>query len=167
MKSVLRYAFQVTSYVALAVLIGWLSVRPTYEYVSADVAVIKVSFSHAADRITPCVQFTPEEIAALPPNKRRPSKCERERRPLRFELDVGGETVFAVDEKPSGLWNDGAASVYQSLEFEPGNYDITVRLRDSDRDGGWDYVASENVRLVAGRYTTITFRAESGGFHFR
>lgn len=150
-----------------ALLMAWLSVSPVYQYVSADVAIVKVSFSHAAERVTPCVQLTPKEIAALPPNQRRPAKCERERLPLTFELDVDGETRLTLNKGPSGLWNDGAASIYESLELQPGVYEVAVRLRDSDRDEGWDYAASENIRLVAGRYTTITFRAESGGFEFR
>ena len=103
----------------------------------------------------------------MPPNERRPAKCERERLPLEFELDVNGETVLELDKGPSGLWNDGAASVYESLQLPPGTYEMTVRLRDSGREQGWDYAASQNVRLEAGRYTTITFRAESGGFNFR
>jgi hypothetical protein len=33
--------------------------------------------------------------------------------------------------------------------------------------GGWDYTHTEDVTLVAGRYLTVTFRAETGGFNFR
>ncbi|MDX1508617.1 MAG: hypothetical protein R3358_10080 [Woeseiaceae bacterium] len=167
MTRLLRYAVQAACYAALAALMAWLSVSPVYEYAASDVAIIKVSFSHAAQRVTPCVQLTPEQIAALPPNRRRPAKCERERLPLRFELDVDGDTLLVIDRVPSGLWNDGPASIYESFELEPGSYDIAVRLRDSGPGQGWDYTARENVRLTAGRYTTITFRAESGGFEFR
>ena len=167
MKPILRYSAQLLCYTLLAALMAWLSVSPPYEYADEDVAIVKLSLSHAAQRITPCVQLTPQEIAALPPNQRRPAKCERERHPVRLELDVNGATVLAVDRAPTGLWNDGAASIYESFEFLPGTYDIAVRLRDSGLDQGWDYTARENVRLDAGRYTTITFRAESGGFEFR
>ena len=49
----------------------------------------------------------------------------------------------------------------------PGEHEIEVRLRDSDRQEGWDFSKRETVDLAAGRYFTITFKAETGGFHFR
>ncbi|MDH3848003.1 MAG: hypothetical protein OEV05_09440, partial [Gammaproteobacteria bacterium] len=62
---------------------------------------------------------------------------------------------------------DGPASVYERFEVAPGTHTIIARLRESDRPDGWDYVHSETVTLVAGRYFTVTFRAETGGFSFR
>ena len=53
------------------------------------------------------------------------------------------------------------------MSVAPGTHTITVRLRDTARTDGWDYEYSERVTLVAGRYFTITFRAETGGFKFR
>ena len=44
---------------------------------------------------------------------------------------------------------------------------MTARLRDSDRSEGWDYEQTENVTIEAGRYFTVTFRANAGGFDFR
>ena len=162
-----RYALQALLYAAFAVVIGGLSVRPTYHYTTPDLAVVKVSFSHAAERLIPCVQLTPAEIAAMPPNERRPAKCERERHVMRFELDVDGEALFATDRAPSGLWNDGPASIYHRFEIAPGEHEFTLRLRDSADQEEWSYVASRTLDLQAGRYTTIRFRAQAGGFEFR
>ena len=68
---------------------------------------------------------------------------------------------------PSGLWSDGAASVYERFDVEPGQHTVTARLRDTNRSEGWDYVYTETVTLVEGRYFTVTFRPETGGFSFR
>ena len=57
--------------------------------------------------------------------------------------------------------------MYERFEIEPGEHTVTARLRDTDRDQGWDYTYTENVRLEAGRYFTVTFRANAGGFEFR
>ncbi len=167
MASGLRIALQVLAYTAFAVVTGFLSASPAYDYADAAQATIKLSLSHAADRVKPCVRLTPEEIAALAPNMRRPEQCERERLPLTVELEIDSEIVARFVAPPSGLWHDGPASIYERFEVTPGPHRIVARLRDSNRAEGWDHVHAEDVTLPRGRYFTITFRAESGGFSFR
>jgi hypothetical protein len=130
-------------------------------------AAIKLSLSHPADRVEPCVQLTPEQIAELAPNMRRVEQCERERLPLTVRLEIDGELLAQIEAPPSGLWNDGPSSVYERFEVAAGRHTITAKLRQSARPDGWDYEHSEDVTLAAGRYFTITFRAETGGFRFR
>ena len=167
MRNVLRYLIQITAYAAFAVVVGYLSFWPRYEYAAPEAAVIKLSLSHAANRVEPCVQLTPQEIAELAPNMRRTEACERKRLPLALELELDGEVVVRLQAKAAGLWEDGPASVYESFDIPPGPHRITVRLRDSAEMEEWDYTHSEDVELVAGRYLTITFKAETGGFAIR
>ena len=167
MNNGLRLFLQAITYAVFAILVGYLSASPAYDYTDPGNATIKLSLSHAADRVKPCVRLTPEQIAELAPNMRRPETCERQRLPLTVELEIDGETVTTIEAPPSGLWNDGPASVYERFEVDPGRHTITARLRDSDRTEGWDYVHTEDVTLVASRYFTVTFRAETGGFAFR
>lgn len=154
-------------YGAFAAFIGYLSVAPPYQYADPELAVIKLSLSHAADRVEECVKLTPQQINERAIKGERINECERERLPLAVELDVDRTTVLSLVAIPSGLWNDGPASVYERLAVNAGAHTITVRLRDSARETGWDYEYSEEVDLAPGRYFTITFRAENGGFAFR
>ena len=167
MNNLFRYLVQFAAFSAFAVFVGYFSSSPPFEYAQAESAVVKLSLSHAADRVAPCVLLTPEEIAALAPNMRRTESCERARLPLSIELDVDGQRVLAMQAAPSGLWGDGPASVYQRFDLPPGQYRMAVRLRDTARADGWDYTLVEDVNLTAGRYLTITFRAENGGFKIR
>ena len=154
-------------YGAFAAFIGYLSVAPAYQYADPGLAVIRLSFSHAADRVVECVKLTPQQINERAIKGKPLNECERERLPLVVELDVDGTTVLSLTAIPSGLWKDGPASAYEQLTVDPGAHTITARLRDSARDQGWDYEFSETVNLAPGRYFTITFRAENGGFVFR
>jgi hypothetical protein len=158
---------QVLLYGAFAAIIGYLSIAPAYQYADAELAVIKLSLSHAADRVEECVKLTPQEINERATKGEPINECERERLPLAVELDVDGATVLSLAAIPSGLWKDGPASVYERLAIDAGAHTITARLRDSARETGWDYEYSEEVNLSPGRYFTITFRAENGGFEFR
>lgn len=167
MRSVLRYAMQFAAYAAIAVLLGYFATLPPYYYGDAGQASVKVSLSHAADRVEPCVQLTPEEIAELAANMRRAEICERERLPLILELDIDGQTVLSLTAQPSGLWKDGPASIYERFDVAPGEHFVAARLRDTARTDGWDWQKSATVDLRAGRYFTITFRPETGGFNFR
>jgi len=167
MTSVTRLLLQVITYVAFAVCLGYLSASPGYDYGSSDMASIKLSLSHAANRVKPCVRLTPQQIAELAPNMRVAEKCERERLPLSVELEIDGEIAVTLQVPPSGLWNDGNASVYERFEIAAGEHEVTARLRDTDRIDGWDYTHTETVNLEAGRYFTVRFRPETGGFNFR
>jgi hypothetical protein len=167
MHSALRFLLQGAAYVAMAASLGYFATLPPYEYGNARLASVKVSLSHAADRVRPCVQLTQEEIAELAANMRRTETCERERLPLIFELDIDGETILDLRAEPSGLWNDGPASIYERFEVAPGTHTIAARLRDTARTAGWDYAREETVELRPGLYFTITFKPETGGFHFR
>ncbi len=158
---------QVLLYVAFAAIVYYFSVAPGYRYADPATATIKLSLSHAADRVEACVELTPQEINERALAGEPLNECARERLPLTVELDIDGEQVLQVTATPSGLWNDGPASVYERLDVAPGTHTITARLRDTARDDGWDYEHTERVTLVEGRYFTITFRAETGGFGFR
>ncbi|MEJ2128269.1 MAG: hypothetical protein P8X81_05445 [Woeseiaceae bacterium] len=158
---------QALLYSVFAAFIGYLSIAPAYRYADPELAVITLSVSHAADRVEECVKLTPDEINARAMKGESLSECARERLPLTVEVDVGGETVIRVTAKPSGLWSDGPASVYEKIDVQAGSHTITARLRDSARESGWDYEYSEEVDLSPGRYFTIRFRAETGGFAYR
>lgn len=167
MTKLYRLTLQALAYLGLMALVGYLSASPGYNYASSDMAAVKLSLSHAADRVKPCVRLTPEQIAELAPNMRQVERCERERLPLTVRIELDGKVLAQIEAPPSGLWKDGPASVYERFEVEPGRHAVTAKLRQSDRPDGWDYTHSEDVTLQAGRYFTITFRAETGGFRFR
>ena len=158
---------QVLLYAAFAVFIGYLSVAPRYRYADPELASIKLSLSHAANRIEDCVRLTPDQINARARRGELLDECERERLPLSVEIELDGEIVLALTATPSGLWKDGPASVYERFDVAAGKHTITWRLRDSDRIAGWDYEHTESVELSPGRYFTIRFRAETGGFAYR
>jgi hypothetical protein len=166
-NNVLRYLVQITAFTAFAVFVAFFSKSPAFHYAQDTAAVIKLSLSHAADHVAPCVLLTPQEVAALAPNMRRTESCERARLPLSIELELDGELVLSAQAMPSGLWGDGPASVYEKFNLPPGSYQMDVRLRDTARTEGWDYTLSKKVELIAGRYHSVTFKAETGGFKFK
>ncbi|MDH3847982.1 MAG: hypothetical protein OEV05_09335, partial [Gammaproteobacteria bacterium] len=71
MNSWFRIALQALTYAAFAVVLGYLSASPAYDYAAEEYATVKLSLSHAANRVKPCVRLTPKEIAELAPNMRR------------------------------------------------------------------------------------------------
>ena len=158
---------QLLLYAAFAVVVGYFSIAPRYQYANPGVATLKLSLSHAADRVRECVRLTPDEINARAQRGESLNDCERERLPLTVEIDIDGTTVLHISAEPSGLWSDGPASVYERFDVAAGRRTITARLRDSARDSGWDYEHTETVELRPGRYFTVRFRAETGGFAFR
>ena len=158
---------QLLLYTIFAVVVVYFSIAPGYRYADPGLAEIKLSLSHAADRVEECVKLTPQQINERALAGEPLNECARERLPLTVELDIDGERMLRVTAQPSGFWNDGPASVYERIEIPAGTHTITARLRDSARSDGWDYEHTEAVELRPGRYFTVRFRAETGGFAFR
>lgn len=162
----LRYAGQALGFAAFAITIGLLATRPAYTYLAPDHALIKLSFSHAGQPLKPCRRYSPEELAKMPFNERKPTNCERGRWPVHVQLDLDGQRIYRGTHEPAGLWNDGPSAVYARFEIPAGRHRLAVRLRDDGRESGWTYEAARTVDIAAGENFVIDFRAAEGGFSF-
>lgn len=159
-----RIILQAIVYAAIAIAIGYLSAAPAYRPIPSGKGLITLTFVHAGARRFDCRRLTAEEIAALPPNMRRPEDCPRERVPLYTELSVDGNVLIRADLEPAGVARDGPASVYRKLLVDPGRRHISVRLRDTSRAEGYDHVFERTVEIAPGQHVVIDFRPEQGGF---
>lgn len=153
-------------YAAFMAGLGFLATLPAYTYVDPGAAVITLSFGHAGEKVSECRRLTPEEIAALAPNMRRPTDCPRERVSLLVELELDDATLYRASLAPSGLARDGASSVYRRFVVAPGRHRLSARLRDSRREEGFDYELAEDIELAPGQHMVVDFRAGTGGFKF-
>ncbi len=158
---------QAVAYILFVSFLGAFAATPDITYLEADLAVIKLSFSHAADHVSPCRRLSQEEIAALPANMRRSEECPRARLPLLVELELDGEIATRRLLAPAGLQHDGAAAIYQRFPVAAGKHRIVARLRDSARGEGFDYQREAEIELAPGQNFVIDFRSESGGFVFK
>ena len=157
---------QAIAYALFAGVIGYFATSPAYTHLDPGHALIKLSFSHAGQHKGECRQRTPEEIANLPPNMRRPMDCPRERVPLQVELMLDGELLYRGELPPSGLAGDGAAMAYRKFPVAAGKHHLMARLRDSDRSTGYDYEKAEDITLHPRQNFVIDFRPALGGFLF-
>jgi len=159
----LAWAGQLLLYGVFALVIGVFSRWPEYRHLGADRALVKLSFTHAGKRVAECRQLNAEELAKLPPNMRTATKCERERAPVRVEVDIDGAPAIRHVAQPSGLSKDGASAVYQRLDVAAGEHRIAVRLKDSAAGSGFDYQREQSVWLAPAQILVIDFDAGKGG----
>ena len=164
-----RFAWigQVLLYGVFALIIGVFSHWPTYRHLGDDEALIKLSFTHAAQRVDECRKLTAEELAKLPPNMRAPTKCGRERAPVVVEVDIDGKPAIRHVAPPSGLSRDGASAVYRRLTVPAGPHRVAVRLKDDAGAGGFDYEREQVVTLAPAQILVIDFDAQQGGITLR
>ena len=166
MPRVVAIAGQAVLYAAFAVILGYFSQRPAYQHLDPQMAVIKLSFSHAGEHREECRRLTPEEIARLAPNMRRPMDCKRERVPLLVEIILDGEPLLQESLPPGGLSKDVGSHVYRRFSVPPGSHTIIARLRDSRRTEGFDYEQTERIMLRPQQNFVIDFKPGTGGFTF-
>jgi len=166
MNAPVRYAIQAVLYGAFAAFVGYCSTAPTYDHLAPGEALVRLSFSHAAQRKEACRERTPEELAKLAPNMRAKQVCPRARSPVMVEIELDGRPLYRIVAPPAGLAADGASTVYRRLSVPAGRHEIRARLSD-DAQGEFNYVAERTVELAAGRVLLIDFNATAGGFVFR
>ncbi|MCC7257224.1 MAG: hydrogenase iron-sulfur subunit [Gammaproteobacteria bacterium] len=162
----LRWAIQLLVAVGIGTLIVRYSDSPAITLRGADEAIVTLSFSHAGRLKEECRKLTPEEIARLEPNMRRPRDCPRARWPVYVELELNGKLVYRGEHLPAGIWDDGPSSLFERFAVPAGAQHLTARLRDSERDSGFDFSNTATVELVPGQSLVVGFRA-SDGFSFR
>jgi len=158
---------QIAAFILFALGIGYFSNSPSFTYHDPEMALIMVSFSHASERKEKCRRFTQEEIAALAPNMRRPMDCPRERVPVYVEVIMDGKTLLSKSYKPTGLAKDGSTSIYERIPVKPGQHQLIAKLRDSNRERGYDYESNISISLEPKELFVIDFRKDINGFYFQ
>ncbi len=159
-------AGQFVAYTAFAVVIAYFASSPPYLHHPENVALIRLSLTHAGQRVDVCQERSADELAKLPPNMRTKQSCGRARNQVTLEMDIDGNTVYARTEKPAGLSGDGRSRFYDSREIPPGRHVIRARMRDGDKLTGFDYDAQVDVELAPRQVFVIDFDEENKTLSF-
>ncbi len=159
----LAWLGQLVLYAAFMLVIGVFSRWPVYQHLAPDQALVKVSFIHTGKPLGECKTQSEAELAKLPPNMRAPTRCPRERSPVRIEVDIGGVTALSRSAPPTGLSRDGASALYERLVVPAGAQRIAVRLNDDARSTGFSYQREAHLTLAPAQVLVIDFDPERGG----
>jgi len=160
MSELPKYLAQALLYALFALFIGLFSGWPPYHPLQADQALIKLSFSHHGKLIAECRQRSAEELAKLPPNMRQAMDCQRERSPVRVEVDIDGVAVYRHVAEASGLSRDGASTVYQRFVVTAGSHRLAVRINDDARVAGFNHLREETLPIAPGKVLVIDLNAD-------
>ncbi len=157
-----NYALQALNYLIFMALVGYFSTSPAYRHLPEGQALVVLAFSHAGQHVEPCKQVSPEELAKLPPNMRRPTECPRARSPIKVELLMDGEPLLDTVAEPPGLFGDGGVDIFLDATVPAGKHRFAVRMNDSVRVKGYNYTHEETVELKPAQLLFIDFNTEQG-----
>ncbi|MBI3446217.1 MAG: hypothetical protein HY055_12870 [Magnetospirillum sp.] len=160
-------AGQIVAYTAFALMIGYFASRPAYHHHAPENALLKLSLTHAGQRVGECKDRTPEELAKMPPNMRTKQSCGRERNAVTLEMDLDGKLVFQQTARPAGLSADGRSRFYDSREVPAGQHVMRVRMRDGNNANIFDQKAELTVTLEPRQVFVVDFDEEDGKFSFQ
>lgn len=161
-----KWGGQAIVYAGMALWLGYFSNMPVYTHLDPELALIKLSVLHSAKRKGECRKRTEEELEALNPNMRKPYDCPRERLPIHIELLLDGKLIYDEILQPAGLAKGSQTRAYKRLPAVTGEHELVVRMVDSARAEGYDYMKAAKIKLSAGVIFVIDFQAETGGFMF-
>jgi hypothetical protein len=161
MNTTTRFLGQAMLYGAFALAIGYFSTAPAYTHLAPGQALLKLSFSHGAQRVGECRERSDEELAKLPPNMRVRQDCPRERAPVIVELEMDGVRLYRESLPPAGLSRDGSASVYHRFVVPAGTHRLSARLADNAK-GEFNYRGEETLTLAPAHIVVVEFHAPAG-----
>ena len=161
MNTATRFLGQAALYGAFALAIGYFSTSPAYTHLSPGQALLKLSFSHGAQRVGACRDRSDEELAKMPPNMRIRQECPRERAPVIVDLELDGAPLYRESLPPSGLSRDGAASVYRRFVVPAGTHRLSARLADNAK-GEFNYRGEKTLTLAPAQIVVVEFHAPAG-----
>ncbi len=155
---------QAVVFTGFALGIAYLATSPSYTHFDGQQSQILVSFAHGGRAKGGCRTRSSEELAKLAANMRKAVVCSRQRVALVFEMSIDGHVVYAETLTPTGLRGDGPSRTYHKITVSPGHHRLELKLRDSVRAEGFDYVTMADVQLIPGQNLTVDFKAAQGGF---
>ncbi len=155
---------QAINYALFMGLVGYLSFQPPYHHIGADQAVVTLAFGHAGRPISECIRRTPEELAKLPPNMRKPIDCPRQRSPVTLELRLDDERIVRDVFEAPGFYNDQGIDVYIDTKVTAGDHRLAVWLNDDINAEGATYELEKTVTLNPAQLLVIGFDSNMQGF---
>jgi len=158
---------QAATYALFMAVLGVFSVHPTYSYLGAGEAQIKLNLSHPGQRVEACVKRTKAELAALAPNMRAKMKCSRERSVVKLELEVDGQILFKGEAAPAGLRRDGSSSFYEKFFITAGKHHMTVRMNDGDSSKAFTHMLSKDVDVKPTQNLIVGFHQNENTFYYK
>lgn len=162
MPSAAQLISQAVAYVAFAASIGYLSASPTYLHADPERAIISLVVSHATKRVGECRKLTQAELAEIAKNMRTAEDCPRGRHDMHIEMLFDGEQLFSGAARPTGVWRDGPASIYGKFPAAKGEGMLTVRMRDTGREDGFDFERSSAIELRPRQNFVVDFTMLDG-----
>ncbi len=157
MKNCWRYLGQGVAYALFIAFIGYFSSMPSYTNMPANLALIKLTFTHAGQRVHPIKDTrTKEEMAALPPQLRA-RKHSRERSPLTVEFKIDGKMLYQAEIPSRGMSHDLPSPVYQRFTVPAGSHHFSIRMNDDLRQQAFNYSAEKTITLAPLQTLVIDF----------
>lgn len=158
---------QGVTYGLFMAVISVFATSPSYTYLGAGEAQIKLNLSHPGQRVEACVQRSKSELAELAPNMRTQMKCSRERAEIKLELDMDGQPIFRGTAVPAGFRRDGSSSFYEKFFISAGQHEMTVRMNDGDPSKEFTHVLSQTVSVKPTQNLIIGFHENNHMFYFK
>lgn len=159
---VLRYILQAFNYTLFMALIWYFSDMPAFRQLGEDQAVLTIAFSHAGEIREPCRTLSAEELAALPPNMRKPTDCPRERSPIIIEAHMDGELIHRQTEEAPGLFKDSGVDIYLMKKIPAGRHHLKIQMDDSVRTEGFERSFEQDITIDPAQILLVDFYPDIG-----
>ncbi len=143
-------------------LIWYFASAPSIRIIAEDESMLIIAFGHAGETREPCRRMSQEELTKLPPNMRKPEKCPRERSPILIEMYMDGDLLFKKSLMAPGLYNDGSVNIYHRQKIPAGKHHIEIKMDDSVRKEGFDYVFEQDIHIEPTNILLFAFDSEKG-----
>lgn len=165
--------FAVSFLMLFALLILFLSERPTYSLYDKDISLIKFTIKYPSKHASEGKELTKKDTETKLKHMRKTNspfsqirmEYERKRLPVYVEVDLDNKNVLSRTYYPTGLKKDGPTFAYEEIPVTPGSHEIKIRMRDSKEGSPFDYTFEKKIDLVERKVTVFDFDREDKTFY--
>ncbi|MEK6589282.1 MAG: hydrogenase iron-sulfur subunit [Nitrospinota bacterium] len=164
----------VPAIVLSSLLILFLSTKPIYPFYSKDISLIKFTFKHRSKHSGDCKELAKEDTKSKlkhmrktnsPFAKMRMDCSKRERLPIYVEMDLDNKNILSKSFYPTGLRGDGSTFAYEEIPIKSGIHEVKIKMRDSKKEGPFDYIFEKKIDLKGGMITVFDFDKVNNKFY--
>jgi ferredoxin/coenzyme F420-reducing hydrogenase delta subunit len=140
--------------------LAWAGSRLAYEVPLDSRCELVLSVKHSGEFLEGEEDY--EGAEDLAPHMRAARQLQKERAPVRLQVELDGEIVLDTAIRPGGVYRDTASIGMRRVTVDPGTHSVRIRIGETGDPGEWTYEEEKVLEFRDLNRRVVLFTGEDG-----